>query len=341
MSRAPMPRLAVLLVVAATASAARADVDRAALIRLAPSVLKIEAVSATGTFQLGSGVIVGAGQVVTNCHVTRQAERVQVVKGGVRWNANLQAADVLRDLCLLRVPRLEGEAVPIARAGSLQPGQSVMAMGYTGGVGIQLSEGDVVALHRWSGSQIVQSSNWFSSGASGGGLFNADGALVGILTFRLRGGAKHYFAAPADWLLGQLKDEQQPYNAIAPLAGKSFWEQPEDEQPYFLRAAALEQSQQWAALVQLAERWEIEDHDDPEAPYLLGVAFEGLRQPEPSIEAFKRSLAIDPDYLRSWARLARVYQRSGHTRESRQALSRLAALDPKQAREVAAELEKP
>ncbi|MDP1789781.1 MAG: tetratricopeptide repeat-containing serine protease family protein [Methylibium sp.] len=320
--------------------AAMADVDRASLIRLAPSVLKIEAVSPSGGFQLGSGVIVGPGKVVTNCHVTRNAERVQVVKGGVRWTATLQAADMLRDLCLLRVPRLEGEPVPIARAATLQPGQQVLAMGYTGGVGIQLSEGDVVALHRWSGSQIVQSSNWFSSGASGGGLFNADGALVGILTFRLRGGARHYFAAPADWVLAQLNDEL-PYNAVAPLPGKSFWEQPDAEQPYFLQAAALEQSQRWTALAELAERWQQEIGDDPEAPYVLGVAFEALHQPEPSIRAFRRSVEIDPNYDRSWARLAQAYKRQGQLRESRHAVARLATLDPKQARELAAELEKP
>ncbi|WP_428422015.1 trypsin-like peptidase domain-containing protein [Methylibium sp.] len=333
-------RIAAVLLGAVAPWAAQADVDRAALIRLAPSVLKIEAVNAAGSFQLGSGVIVGPGKVATNCHVTRHAERVQVVKGGVRWVADLQAADILHDLCLLHVPRLDGEAVPIARAAGLRQGQHLLAMGYTGGAGIQLSEGDVVALHRWSGSQIVQSSNWFSSGASGGGLFDADGALVGILTFRLRGGARHYFAAPADWLLGQLNDEM-PYNAIAPLPGKSFWEQPDAEQPYFLQAAALEQAEQWAALAQLAERWQQEIDDDPEAPYLLGVAFDGLQQPAPSIRAFQLSVQIDPAYNRSWVRLAQIYKRQGQLREARQAVAHLATLDPRQARELAAELEKP
>lgn len=340
MRRKPVHRIAAALLAAGLPWAAQADIDRAALVRLAPSVLKIEAVSATGDFHIGSGVIVGPGKVVTNCHVTRHAERVQVVKGGVRRVADLQAADMLRDLCLLKVPKLEGAAVPIARAASLQPGQALLAMGYTGGAGMQLSEGDVVALHRWSGSQIVQSSNWFNSGASGGGLFNADGALVGILTFRLRGGARHYYAAPADWLLGQLNDEL-PYNAVAPLPGRSFWEGPDDEQPYFLQAAALEQRRQWAALAQLAERWQQETGDDPEAPYVLGVAFEGLRQPTPSIRAYQRSVEIDPAYRRSWARLAQIYKRQGQLREARQAVARLAALDPQQARELAAELEKP
>lgn len=328
-----------VLGMAATA-AVRAEIDRASLIGLAPSVLKIEAVDAAGRFQLGSGVIVAPGKVVTNCHVTRNAKRVQVVKGGARWVASLQAADMKRDLCVLQVPSIDGPPVPIARASSLKMGQSVLAIGYTGGVGLQLSEGGVVALHRWSGGQIVQSSNWFSSGASGGGLFNADGALVGILTFRLRGGANHYFAAPSDWVLGLL-DSAPSYDAVAPLPGESFWEGPLDNQPLFLQAAALEQRQRWPALAQLAERWGLEDSGDAEPAYLLGVARDGLQQADAAIAAFKRSLDLDPTYGRSWARLAQIYKRLGLTAEARQAAARLSALDPTQGLELAAELEKP
>lgn len=324
----------------AASPAANAEIDRASLIGLAPSVLKIEAVDANGRFQLGSGVIVAPGKVVTNCHVTRNASRVQVVKGGVRWGASLQAADMRRDLCVLKVPRIDGQPVPIARASSLKMGQDVLAIGYTGGVGLQLSEGGVVALHRWSGSQIVQSTNWFSSGASGGGLFNADGALVGILTFRLRGGATHYFAAPADWLLGLL-DNDGDYASVAPLPGESFWEGPLENQPLFLQAAALEQKNLWPALAQLAERWSQEDAADPEPAYLLGIARAGLQQTEAAIAALRRSLDLDPTYARSWAQLARIYQRRGQSADARQAMARLTALDPNQAREVAADMEKP
>ncbi len=324
----------------ASTATAWAEIDRAALIGLAPSVLKVEAVDAAGRFQLGSGVIVAPGKIVTNCHVTRNAKRVQIVKGGARWAASLQAADMKRDLCVLQVPSIEGQPVPIARASSLKMGQSVLAIGYTGGVGLQLSEGGVVALHRWSGSQIVQSSNWFSSGASGGGLFTADGALVGILTFRLRGGATHYFAAPADWVLGLL-DNGPSFDAVAPLSGESFWEGPIENQPLFLQAAALEQHQRWPALAQLAERWGLEDSGDAEPAYLLGVARDGLGQVDAAIGAFRRSLELDPTYGRSWARLAQIHKRLGQQTEARQAVARLTALDPTQGRELAAELEKP
>jgi serine protease Do len=338
----PLPRLIVALVAAAAAAAAApigaAELDRGALMRLAPSVVKIEAVDAEGRFQLGSGVIVGPGTLVTNCHVTRRAQRLQAVKNGVRRAATAQSADVERDLCLLKVPGLEGEPVPIGHAEALKSGQGLLAIGYTGGLGIQLSTGEVVALHRMAGSRIIQSSNWFTSGASGGGLFNAEGELVGILTFRLRGGAAHYFAAPADWLLERLDDEPR-FAAVGPLAGQTFWEAPADAQPYFLQAAALEQTRQWTGLLQLAQRWQQGAAQDPEAAYVMGVAYDGLRQIDDSIRALQHCVALDPSYHRGWARLAQVYQGQGRRGEAQHALAQLASIDESLAHTTRKELE--
>lgn len=334
-----LQRFAITLLAASALGSAQAGMDRAAMVRTAPSVVKIEAVSPAGHFQIGSGVIVGEGKVVTNCHVTRNAQRVQIVSGGVRWGVTAQAADIARDLCLLRTPRLEGKPAPIAPAARLRLGEPLLAIGYTAGMQ-QISEGEVVALHPWSGSRIIRSSNWFNSGASGGGLFNAAGELVGILTFRLRGGAAHYFAAPADWLQAGL-DAEERYAAVAPLPGRTFWELEADSQPYFLRAAALEQTRQWEALATLARRWAAEAAQEPEAPYLLAVAHEGLDQLAASIQALRRCLEIDPGYSRGYARLAHIYKRQGRTGDVRQVLETLATLDPAQARTLTRELESP
>lgn len=322
------------------AAEASAQIVRAVMLPISTSVLKIEAVGADGRFQLGSGVIVAQGKVVTNCHVTRNAERIDVVRAGVRWRVSRQAADMHKDLCVLHIPRLEGDPVKIGKASSLKPAQDVLAMGYTGGVGVQLSDGDVVALHPWLGGSVVQTTNWFSSGASGGGLFNGEGALVGILTFRLRGGAAHYFAMPADWV-HDLVDDESRFQSVGPLTGKSYWEQPIESQPYFLQAAALEQSRQWAVLDKLGQRWAAEQPADAEPVYLRGVAREGLEEADRAIAFYKASLDIDAGYSRSWARLAYLYKRQGQLVDARQAVARLASLDPKLARTIAEELEKP
>ena len=111
-------------------------------------------------------------------------------------------------------------------------------MGYMAGAPTpSVSDGVVMDLHRHQGGNVIQSSTGFISGASGGGLFDARGALAGILTFRLRGGDAHYFAAPVAWLEPLLQDESR-YVPVAPLPrALTYWELAADAQPRFLRAA--------------------------------------------------------------------------------------------------------
>src|SRR5471032_3329748 len=118
-SESPMKRLMVLVLWVAAAAPARADMDmdkeREALIALSSSVLKIEVVRDKGGFSLGSGVVVAPEKILTNCHVTREALRINVVRGSARWSADSQMSDVDHDLCLLRVPGLQASTVALGQ----------------------------------------------------------------------------------------------------------------------------------------------------------------------------------------------------------------------------------
>ncbi len=303
-----MKRLLSALLFAATSSApALAEIDRAAFVALSASVLQVEALRGQGGFGLGSGVVVGPERIVTNCHVTRDAREIRIVRGGVRWRVQAQAADVVHDLCVLRVPGLAAQPVRIGRANRLAIGQSVTALGYTGGIGLQNSAGEVHALHRMDGAVVVQSTNWFTSGASGGGLFDDELRLVGILTFRLRGGEAHYFAAPAEWL-APLLDERIEERPVEPLPAEAiaYWQRPLESQPEFLRAAVLERDGNWAALWPLATAWTRADETDPEPWYLLGVALDRLDRHPDAQQALECSLALAPGYVPARRRLARI-----------------------------------
>lgn len=233
--------LLFLLAGLAPLSAAWAALDRASFVALGASMLRVEALRERGGYALGSGVTVGADKVVTNCHVTREARQIHVVRGGARWVVAAQAVDLDHDLCLLRVPGLTTRGVALGRAADLRVGQPVIALGFTGGLGMSTSAGEVVELHHHDGANVIRSSNRFNSGASGGGLFDDDGRLVGILTFRLRGGEAHYFAAPAEWVQ-QMLDDPAPgaWREVMPLAATQlpYWERPVELQPEFLRRLA-------------------------------------------------------------------------------------------------------
>ena len=300
MKRLPVPLCTLAAVLLATPAVGAPDA--AATIALAASVLRVEAPRPGGGYALGSAVTVGRETVVTNCHVTRDARVVNIVRGGVRWTASAQASDLDHDLCLLRVPGLQSPAVEVGRAADLHLGQPVTALGYTGGLGLQNSAGEVVELHRYDGSRVIQSSNWFSSGASGGGLFDDQGQLVGVLTFRLRGGEAHYFAAPAEWVR-QLVDaaEHGRYRDVMPLSSEPapYWQTA--MQPRFLRAAQLQQSDRWSELAAMAAEWSRADPDDSEPWFLLGSALQRLGRTPEARRALECSLALEP--ARSAARV--------------------------------------
>lgn len=292
-----MRRLSALLLGFCAVVQAHAETDRAQLIRLAASVLKVEVERVQGGYSLGSGVVIGAERVVTNCHVTRDARRIDLLHGGAQWRASAQLRDVEHDLCLLRVPGLQARAVPVAQAELLKPGQPVAALGYTGGMTIQYSAGEIVALHRLDGGRVIQSSNWFNSGASGGGLFDEKLNLVGVLTFRLRGGESHYFAAPAAWLNTMLEVPVANYSAIAADSSGQlpYWQRTAASQPRFLQAGSMERDSRWPALQALALEWTRTDVHDPEPWYWLGEALQRQDRPAAARRALECSLAIEPD----------------------------------------------
>ena len=300
----------------ATATApAHAELDRAAMIALASgSVLKIEAVRGNGAFSLGSGVAIDVDRVVTNCHVTRDAQEIRIVRGGVRWRAKTQLSNAYHDLCVLNVPGLQAAPVAIGQSAALAIGQSVTALGYTGGIELQSSGGEVLSLHRMDGANVVQSSNFFNSGASGGGLFDDQLRLVGILSFRLRGGEAHYFAAPSEWLLRQLAEthrhQDQPVKPLDPKE-LAFWQIPLETQPMFLRAAVLERDKNWLALEPLTKAWSQADLTDPEPWYLMGLTLDRLGRTGDAVQALECSLSIDPSYPPARAHIAPMAQRRG------------------------------
>lgn len=289
-----------------------AALDQAAYVSLAASVLRVEAPRPRGGYAFGSAVAVAPDKVVTNCHVTREAQQIHVLRAGLRWPVQWQASDLTRDLCLLQVPGLEARPVALGQAATLAIGQQVTALGYTGGLGIQNSAGEVVQLHRHDGAQVIQSTNWFSSGASGGGLFDDEGRLVGILTFRLRGGESHYYAAPAEWVAQLLSETQRgSFRKVMPLDSQPlpYWQAGPSAQPRFLKAAVLVQNDRWSELEALASEWSRAEPDDAEAWYLLGTALarqDRLREARVALEC---SLSLEPARAAARERLADVANR--------------------------------
>ena len=72
------------------------------------------------------------------------------------------------------------------------------AIGSPSGLRNTLSEGIVSGLREIKGIQHIQTTTPISPGSSGGGLFDAEGKLIGITTFRIGDNGNLNFAVSLD-----------------------------------------------------------------------------------------------------------------------------------------------
>jgi len=288
-------RLTAALLLTALPSLANAldQRDIAALISLRPSVLKVEASDARGNVGVGTGVAVAPGVIATACHVTARASTLRVVSNGERMQVSSQRAMVTRDLCLLDVPgAAQVPPVPL-RETPLKPGEELVALGYILGAAPRVSNGTVLRLHEHDGGRVIQSTTPFTSGASGGGMFDRDGRLVGLMAFKFRAGTDNQFSVPASWIVDGLG--MPPGADVAPLSGHAFWDERGGSLPPFLQTLRLEAEQRWSDLERLAGTLIAQDAGSASAWHALGRARSGTGRHADAASAYARADEIERD----------------------------------------------
>jgi serine protease Do len=175
--------------------------------QVAPSVWRVQTLDRDGLLLgQGSAVVIGPGQLVTNCHVLARARKVQLRRDGLpnAVPARLTLWDAPRDLCQLEASGLDAPAVPLLPSAQAAVGQPAYAVGHPRGLDLTMSAGLVSSFRRNDAAQLVliQTSAAISGGSSGGGLFNDQGALLGLTTIAsVTADAQNLnFAIPADWI---------------------------------------------------------------------------------------------------------------------------------------------
>lgn len=308
----------------ATVGAHAAGFDAGFITRLSVSVLKVSA-SATGNKSYsGSGVVVGRNEVLTNCHVTRNSDQAVVLKGSMRYNVYSQKIDLHRDLCLLITDEMPFTPVPVRPTAELTTGETVFFYGYPGGIEAFFTEGRVSALHPYLASHVIETSAGFGLGASGGGLFDANGALVGITTFLSAGHSGYYYAMPADWLDAL---RSKPAEPLAPFSGQALWELPVAEQPAFLQMQRLAEAGDWAAALAHTASWTVSDPNNFDAWLSRGQALLRSGKVDEALAALQKALGMAPGDANIIRALGAALAQAGRGKESEALLARLAPED--------------
>ena len=141
----------------------------------------------------GSGAVIDdQGHIVTNFHVVRGAETLEVtLPDKSKHEARVIGADPDNDLAVIQisVPRGRLISIPLGASKGLQVGQKVLAIGNPYGLERTLTTGVISSLGRSIQAEngriiedIIQTDAAINPGNSGGPLLNSQGQMIGINT---------------------------------------------------------------------------------------------------------------------------------------------------------------
>jgi serine protease DegQ len=144
----------------------------------------------------GSGVVIDdKGDILTNLHVIRSTDRwVITFYDGSTSDAEVVNIQPENDLAVIRAKTEPDDLKPatLASTAGLNPGDTVVAVGFPFGIGPSVSSGVVAGLKREFDdpddhdkptlTNLIQFTAPVNPGNSGGPLVNRDGEVVGIVT---------------------------------------------------------------------------------------------------------------------------------------------------------------
>ena len=311
-----------LMTVLSVANSAWAKPADAMVNALSNSVLRVKVMLPNGNLGLGSAVVIGKNEVITNCHVVTDATNVAVIVNGEPHKATAIKADWHHDLCMLTVENLDVPSVKIGASKALKYDESIFTIGYPDETKTPVNTfGEVKGLFPMDGSVVIRASSAFRLGASGGGAFDDAGNLVGIITLKSKGNAAQYFFMPVEWVQALMS---KPALALGVKSEKPFWAMAATQRPYFMQVVQPYVSQEWSALLKVAAQWVQNEPNTAESWFYLAAAEFASNDFSQAEEHFKKVLALNNQHSQASDYLAKIAQKMAGNDA---ALSRLTQLN--------------
>ena len=167
--------------------------------KAAPSVVEILAEGTTTTYgffggtytsqSAGSGVIFSSdGYIITNHHVVEDGESFRITTfDGTEYDAQLIGSDAKSDIAVLKVDADNLTPAVLGDSSQVQVGDTAIVIGNPlGTLGGTITDGIISATSRTitindQAMELLQTNAQINSGNSGGGLFDGNGNLIGIV----------------------------------------------------------------------------------------------------------------------------------------------------------------
>jgi len=223
-------------------------------------------------------VVVETDKAIVQCDAMQGATSVRLVRGEKTFRAEQKGGGDREGLCLLGIPNFS-VAAPV-EFGQKDPevGTRVFAVSNALGLGLSISEGVVSGIREFGGNTFIQFTSAIAPGSEGGGLFDAEGRLLGFVTYRVRDGQNVNFAIP----IRRLANIEKRLGSAS--ATNSF----------SVAANGLVREGKWADLAQHAKRWLVEDTRSIEAWFWLGYASQQTGDWSEAERAYREALRLEP-----------------------------------------------
>ena len=280
--------------------------------QLNAKVLRVQVALANGNYGLGSAVVIAKNQVVTNCHVIANARNIVVVNNGMPLSVSAIKSDWRHDICILKVDGLDAPIAKIGSSKNLKYEQSVFTIGYPNFVALPASTfGVIKGLYPMDGSVVIRATSSFGLGASGGGMFDDEGNLVGVITLKSPGYKAYYYYMPVEWVQALIN---QPEQTISTKGEKAFWALPYEKWPFFMQVVQPFLTENWDSLLQIANKWAKEEPNTAESWFYLAVAEYATKDTQKAEAHMQKVTAMNSQHSQAIYYLGLMAKESGkHT----------------------------
>lgn len=270
-------------------------------------VLRVLVKHRSGQQGYGSAVVIARDQVVTNCHVVTDAKEVSLMVNGVPLPARSIKADWRNDLCVLVADQLDAPIALIGSSRALRYEMPVFTAAYPEKTISPVNTfGEVKGLFPMDGSVVIRASSSFKLGASGGGVFDESGSLVGVITLKSRGSSSHYYYMPVEWVKDLM---QKPAQALGAKAELPFWAADTNLRPYFMRVVPAFIAHDWRDLSEIASEWAAKEPETAESWFYLALAEYEMQDYNQAAAHFRKVLALKADHIQAAEYLGKVMKK--------------------------------
>ncbi|MDP1681914.1 MAG: tetratricopeptide repeat protein [Burkholderiales bacterium] len=226
-------------------------------------------------------VMIDAGKAIVQCDGLQGAATIRLVRGEKIIRAEQTGGADREGLCLLAL----SDPVVAAPVEFLQKnpevGVRVFAVSNALQLGLSISEGVVSGIRDFGGDTYIQFTAAIAPGSEGGGLFDAEGRLLGFITYRARDGQNVNFAIP----IRRLAELEKRLGAASAADGLSA------------TANGLMQQAKWTDLAQHAKTWLAADANSGAAWAWLGIAAQQMGDWPEAERAYREVLKRDPNAI--------------------------------------------